>query len=145
MNDTVVFQFTPSENSLETVCPAADVEQENIEKIGTDSYRIDLSEDSEITVSFGNRIRYSTSKADCDLFELLSQAEDDLRRYLQTPLRHFNLQVIFRDNYTNSCVNYESAIQKIADKKSLGDYTCKNLSNGHTAVSFSSRQTGLIV
>lgn len=145
MSKELVFQFTPAETPVPEIQPADGVNVTDISQVAKHSYEINISNNSKITVSFDNTIRYIINGPYEDIAEQFSQAKKDIRESIQTSLVHFNLQVIFDDTSVDIEREFLQDIERIARDESLGKYTSTDLSTGSTMISFSSYSQSIIV
>lgn len=144
MTRKVTFQFTPSEPSSDSIDPHKRVDENRVSDFGEDSFQIECDTGT-ITVSFGNRIRYTPKETEQPLREILEEAECKIRESLDTTLRHFQLQIVFDADIPSAEVQYHTELSEISSEKSLGEYTSNTLSTGNTAISFIEREKSLIV
>ncbi|TKX70960.1 hypothetical protein EXE40_08675 [Halorubrum sp. GN11GM_10-3_MGM] len=135
----ISFQFTPSEVGENDISLDIDIEDSRISEFGSSSYRIDSGENTYIIVSFDKEIRFVSDEEGANLNELLTNAERQIRQYLDLDANHFDLQIILGEGSNSGIMEYHSQIEDLADRRSLGQYDSNSLSSGNVRVSFSTR------
>lgn len=134
----LTFQFTPSERICSSIAFTDAVDSRQVSIQSDDRITVNLDGNTTLSIVFGTHIRYSVPLNDSmSAISVLRESITAIEKYIDTPVDHFNVSLIFGGSRTNQTYQdlYEDIIS-LEKELSSKNHNPKKLSSGNIHINF---------